>query len=91
MYDYSRTDSMGTIADNRVRISPDAAFLSYRINVSFGRLMPQQRELSTEAAIFARLVRVSAVFVCASRTLIFQNPYGARHYDAGLVCAKECL
>jgi hypothetical protein len=91
MYDYSRTESTGTIADNMVRISLDAAFLSYRITVSFGRLMPQQRELSTEAAIFARLVRVSAVFVCASRTLIFQNPYGARHYDAGLVCAKECL
>jgi len=63
----------------------------YPVDVSSSRLIPEQRELSTEAAIFARPVRVSAVFVVAPRTLILQNPYGARHYNAGLVCANECL
>jgi hypothetical protein len=63
----------------------------YPVNVILSRLIPAQRELSTEAAIFAHRVRVSAVFVAAPRTLILQNPYGARHYDAGLVCANECL
>jgi len=62
----------------------------HSVNVILSRITPDRRELSTEAAIFARRVRVSAVFVDGPRTLILQTPYGARHYDAGLICANEC-
>ena len=89
-YDYPRIDSMGMIAQNRVRISSMPTF-EYPVNVSFSRFCPQRTELSTEAAIFARRVRVSAVFVDGPQTLILQTPYGARRYDAGLICANECL